>query len=151
MSIKPRTIDNLGIEASNQYAKNQKELDLRLIGDAQIFTGKIEAGITEPYVPAETFEKISIGPVTLWAAFMAPPDYSINSSRFFSYQFIPSLGSSERLQAVSDHLETLEKTISSDPTEQHEFKTCRNLITMLIGSFRTFELIKARCNQYQRG
>jgi len=150
---KSRTIDNLGIDASNQYARNQKELELdrHLIEESRMFPAKAEIAITEPYVPAETFEQISIGPVRIWATFMAPNDYSVKSSRLFSYQFIPSMGSSDRLQAISDKLETMEKTIGADPVSQHEFKACRNLISTLIQSFRTHDLIKARCNQYHRG
>jgi len=153
MSIKPRTIDNLGIEASKQYAKGQQELDRRLIEESRLFPSRIEAGLS-PYVPAEgeeSFTVFIIGRATVWAAFAPPAGYAARSSRLFSYIMIPSLGGSERLQALADKLENLEKTVPQNRLEQHQYNTLRSFIKHLIDSSRTFELIKSRCNQYQRG
>ncbi len=156
MSIKSRTIDNLGIEASNQYAKNQqalKDIDVNLLQESPYFRPSIESGLT-PYIPAggeESFSIFTIGRATVWAAFSAPANYGATAYRLFTYSFIPSLGGSERLQAIGDKLESLEKTISPDRVPQHEYKTLRSFIQHLIDSSRTFDLIKSRCNQYQRG
>ena len=152
MSIKPRTIDNLGIEASNKYAKDQEALDLRLIEDFRRPT-KLEGGFT-PYIPAggeESFTIFSIGSATVWAAFSSPENFSIQASGLFSHLMLPSIGGSEGLQALKDKLENLEKTIPQNSGEQREYKIVRSFISYLTDASRTFELIRARCNQYQRG
>ena len=53
--------------------------------------------------------------------------------------------------AAFDKLETVGKTVPADKTQQYEFQTIRSFVQLLINSSRTFDLIKARCNQYQRG
>lgn len=150
MSIKPRTIDNLGIEASQSYAKRQKELDLRLIEEARYFPPKIEGGIS-PYIPLLFEERFVIGSATVWAIFTPPANYSVSLSGLFSYQMIPSLGGTEKLQSLYDQLETLGKTIPDEKMQQYEYKTVLSFVQFLSESSRTFDLIKARCNQYQRG
>lgn len=188
MSIKARTVDDLGIEASNQYARNQATLDRQLMEETRLFPSKIEGGLN-PYISAEgeeSYAKFTIGQAVIWANFSPPKDYSVKASRLFTYQLIPSLGGSEQLQAISDKLEALEKGViislenpkaiileqrfkrheakregeheHEDEREQererkrmHEYKMFCSFIKMLIDSFRTFELIKSRCNQYQRG
>lgn len=152
MSIKPRTIDNLGIEASNKYAKGQEELEQRLIEDFRRPL-RLEGGLT-PYIPAggeESFTIFSIGCATVWAAFTCPENYSVNASGLFSHLMLPSIGGSEGLQALGDKLENLEKTIPKNAAQQDEYNKVRSFITYLTDASRTFELIKARCNQYQRG
>lgn len=190
MSIKPRTVDDLGIDASNQYARNQAALDPRLMEESRLFPSKIEGGLN-PYISAEgeeSYAKFTIGQAVIWANFSPPQDYGVKASRLFTYQLIPSLGGSERLQAISDKLESLDRSViislespktmilehglhrneerrqgehgheQEDQPEQererkrmHEYKMFCSFIKMMIDSFRTFELIKSRCNQYQRG
>ncbi len=151
MSSKLRTIDNLGIEASNQYAKGQQALDRHLIDESRFFPPSIKGGLT-PYIPSESEENFTIftmGRATVWAAFSPPMNYADSSVRLFTYLFIPSLGTSEQLQTLDDRLETLDKKIHKD--RERDYKKLCSFIKHLIDSSRTFELIKARCNQYQRG
>ena len=153
MSIKSRTIDNLGIEASNQYAKGQEALDRRLVEESRQFPTTIESGLT-PYISIggeESFSIFTMGRASVWAAFSPPANYNTTAYRLFSFLFIPSLGGSERLQALGDKLENLKKTISQDRAQQHEYKMLLSFVKHLVDSSRTFELIKSRCNQYQRG
>lgn len=151
MTLKPRTIDDLGIDASKQYAKNQQTIDRRLIEESK-YRGQFEPGaVLTPYIPAEYIEGFTIGSVAIWAGFTTPQDYDARSSRLYSYQMIPSLGGSEEMQATFDKLENIEKTVPQDKTDQYEYKTILSFVQLLIASNRTFELIRARCNQYQRG
>jgi hypothetical protein len=151
MSIKSRTIDNLGIEASNQYAKGQQSLDLRLVEESRFLPSKIEGGLA-PYIPGEgeeSFTIFTIGRASIWAAFTPPPKYDATIYHLYTYTLIPSLGTSEQLQALDDKFETVEKKITRE--KEREYKKLRALIKHLLSSSRTFELIKSRCNQYQRG
>lgn len=153
MSIKSRTIDNLGIEASNQYAKGQEALASGLVEDSRKFTITAEGGLP-PYIPAEGIDSFTIFSMkghTVWAAFSPPANYSALSPRLFTYSFIPSLGGSERLQTLADKLESLEKTIPQDRVQHHECKTLHSFVIDLVKFCRTHELIQSGRNQYQRG
>lgn len=147
------TIDNLGLEASKAYARGQQALDLRLIEESRYFPAKVEGGLT-PYISAEgeeSFTIFTIGRATVWATFSPPQNYSVSAFHLFSYLLIPSIGGSERLQALGDKLEGLEKTIPQDRVEQYKYQTLRSFVKHLIDFSRTLESIRARCNQYQRG
>lgn len=151
MTLKPRTIDDLGIDASKQYAKNQREIDRRIIEESK-YIGQFGPGaVLTPYIPSEYVEGFTIGAVAIWAGFTIPEEYAVRSSRLYSYQLIPSLGGSQEMQAYFDKLENIEKTVPQTKTDQYEYKTIHSFVQLLVESSRTFELIRARCNQYQRG
>jgi hypothetical protein len=151
MSIKARTIDDLGIEASNQYAKNQKELDRRLIEESHLFPSISEIGGIFPYAPPEYEDRFAVKRYAVWAGFKPPKNYPAVASRLFTYQFIPSLGSAEKQQALIDTFSALGETVPKDPVQQYEYKKILSLLQLLAKLGKTFDLIIARCNQYQRG
>lgn len=153
MGIKPRTIDDLGIEASKQYAQNKQELEgeVRLIEESRFFPAAMEPGVMIPYVPVSFEEGFTVAPFSTWASFSLPPNFAMSSARLFTYQFIPSIGSSERMQALNDQFDEIGKTLPADAKVQYEYKTISSLLVLLLRLVRTFELIRARKNQYQRG
>jgi hypothetical protein len=153
MGIKPRTIDNLGIEASRQYAKNQEALDQRLVEESRYFPSNVEGGLA-PYISAggeESFKIFSIGLPTAWATFSAPENYSVAGSRLFTHQMLPTIGGSEKLQANIDKLDILKEKIPPDDPAMPNLKIMLSHFTDMKDDSRTFELIKGRCNQYQKG
>jgi len=150
METKPLTIDNLPIDASNRYAKDQKELDRGIIEGSKLFQSKPDT--TAPATPYFRVEEgFSVGTLTRWATFTLPSDFAIHAARLYSYLLIPSLGTSDDLQETLDKLEALEKAVPQDKTPQYEYKTVHSLIKLLVDSSRTFDLIKGRCNQYHKG
>jgi hypothetical protein len=167
MSVKSRTIDDLGIDASNQYAKN-KELELGWIKEIRDLPVPVQIGIT-PYISEAqgTFSLFNIGQPITWATFVPPPGYFTAISRLYGYQLIPSLGGTERLQIISDKLELLEekmkpsskaalrkrsaKNSKESDVEKREYQKVCVFLKILIESSRTFDLIKSRCNQYKQG
>lgn len=166
MSVKPRTIDNLGIETSRRYAKDREQLqEAKFIEDSKLIPQKAEISVLKPFYPTELQEYLAPISQTLWAAFEPPPQYLTLSSPLFTYQLIPSLGSSEKQEADTDKLEALEDTLSKsfkegkrqgqDQQEQQEEEKERKILLHLlktIGKFdRTLEMINSRRNQYQRG
>lgn len=167
MTVKPRTIDNLGVESSIRYAKDQEALDTRLIQDSRFIPQKTEVSVVKPYVPAELEQYFAAGKVALWAAFSPPPDYLLQGKPLFSYQLIPSLGSYEKQEADSDKLESLEDALNKpyarkqsreggdqEKEKQEEEKERQILLALLkcIGALdRTLVFINSRRNQYQRG
>lgn len=162
MTVKPRTIDNLGIDTSSRYARDKAQLDTKIIEESRFIPLKTEVSVLKPYLPTEFEEYLMPGKLTLWAAFEPPPEYFGVISSLFSYQLIPSLGGYEKQEADTDKLEALEDTINKQFKEgkrdqqegQQEEKERKTLLQMLqiIGKLdRTLSLINSRRNQYQRG
>lgn len=103
--VDPRTIDNLGIEASIRYAQDQQELDKGLIREGKTVRGKTEIDVTIPYFASE-FEKIYETqkrniPV---AALLPPPKYAEQQRRIFTHQILPSLGTDEKIDAQTQRI-----------------------------------------------
>lgn len=163
MTIKSRTIDNLGIEASSRYAKD-KQLDTKLVEESRFIPLKTEVTVLKPYLPTELEEYLLPQKLTLWASFEAPPQFFAETANpLFSYQLIPSVGGYEEQEADLEKLEALEDTINKQFSEgngrdqeegQEEEKERKTLLALLqtIGKLdRTLTLINSRRYQYQRG
>ena len=158
--VKSRTIDNLGIETSSRYARDQSTLDTKLIEESRFIPLKAAVSVVKPYLPTE-FEEYFFPKFTLWASFAPPPNYFGYAQPLFSYQLIPSLGGYEKQEADADKLEALEDTLSKafkegkqDQQQQEEEQERKTLMSLLqtIGKLdRTLILINSRRNQYQRG
>ncbi len=162
MTIKSRTIDNLGIETSSRYARDKAQLDTKLIEDSRFIPQKTEVSVVKPYLPTEFEEYLRPGTLTLWASFEPPPESLAFTKPLFSYQLIPSLGGYEKQEADSDKLEALEDTLNKsfkegkrDNQEQQEDererKTLVSLLQIISKLDRTLGIINSRRNQYQRG
>jgi len=153
MSVKPRTIDNLGVESSVRYARDKEQLDLNLISDSKWVAKQIEIAVTQPYVPSE-FEKLfSAKPTIQWALFSAPPAYEAQTRALFSYQLIPSLGSNEKQEAETEKLMALKDAVNKDkdPKEDNQRQRLLAFFKVLEKLDKTLIFINARRNQYQRG
>jgi hypothetical protein len=164
MSIKPRTIDNLGMETSVRYAKDKELLDLRMVEDSRWISPRIEVSVTKPYVPSEFDQLFSAKPTMQWALFSAPPAFEAYSRALFSYQLIPSLGSTEKQEADTEKLAALEDALHKenqqgkgrdrggrDKHEEHERKRILALLKCIGQLDKTLVFINSRRNQYQRG
>ncbi len=159
MSVKPRTIDNLGVDSSIRYAKDKELLDTRFIEESKWIPKKTEVSVTKPYIPTEFEQLFSPARTVQWALFDAPPDYGANARALFSYQLIPSLGTYEKQEADEEKLAALEDAIhkrekNQDQGSQEEEKE-RQAILALFQCIKkldkTLSMINSRRNQYQRG
>ena len=163
MSVKPRTIDNLGIEAAIRYARDKEVFESTFIEDSRIVSQKLEIPVGRPYVPSEFDQLFSIGKTIAWASFYPPPEYFSYAKPLFSYQLIPSLGGYEKQEADADKLAALEDAIDKQKgskqdqsdkekeEEEKERKTISELLRCIEKLDRTLILINSRRNQYQRG
>ena len=150
MSIKPRTIDNLGIETSSRYARDQAQLDTKFIEDSRHI--RTEVSVVKPYLPTEFEEYLLPEKPTMWASFAPPPESFTYGQPLFSYQLIPSLGGYEKLEADTDQFEeTLGKPLKEGQEEERERKTILKLLQTVNVLDRILRLANARRNQYQRG
>lgn len=164
MTVKPRTIDNLGVDASIRYAKDQELLEPRLIEESRLIPQKTEVTVAKPLELSEFEKTYSLGRTSSWALFSPPPDFYSRDKGLFSYQLIPSLGGYEKLEADSDKIETLEDVLEksderegrgqSDQEREKDEKSRQTLLALFqcIDKLnKTLAMINARRNQYQRG
>ncbi len=165
MTVKPRTIDNLGIETSARYARDKTQLDTKLVEESRFVPLKTEVSVVKPYLPTELEEYLLPDKLTLWASFEAPPGYVLQGKPLFSYQLIPSLGGYEKQESDTEKLEALEDTLNKqfgqrkreqgeEQEEQEEEKERKTLLGLLrtIGTLdRSLSFINSRRCQYQRG
>jgi hypothetical protein len=162
MTVKPRTIDNLGIETSSRYARDQAQLDTKFIEESRFIPLKTEVSVLRPYLPTEFEEYLRTETLSLWASFEPPPEYYASSKPLFSFQLIPSLGGYEKQEADEDRIVALEESLKKsfkegkrDQQEQQEDEKDRKTILGLLKTIskldRTLGLINSRRNQYQRG
>jgi hypothetical protein len=159
MTVKPRTIDNMGIDTSSRYARDKASLDTKLIDESRYIPNKTEVSVVKPYFPTEFEEYLFPNKLTLWASFSPPPDYLAYAKPLFSYQLIPSMGGYEKQEADSDKLEALEDSLNKQSKDgkqdQQEEERERKILMKLLKTVgtldRTLILINSRRNQYQRG
>lgn len=164
MSVKPRTIDNLGIEASIRYAKDKELFEARFIEESRLISQKTEISVAKPYVPSDFDQLFAVGKTLCWASFQPPPESFQGVSSLFSYQLIPSLGGYEKQEADSDRIEALKDALQkhrekqeqnrdreSDDREEKERKIIENLLECIKKLDKNLLLINSRRNQYQRG
>lgn len=163
MGVKPRTIDNMGIETSSRYARDKAQLDSKIIEDSRFIPLKTEVSVVKPYLPTEFEEYLMADELTLWASFEPPPEYFAHSKPLFSYQLIPSLGGYEKQESDTEKLEALEDTINKQfkegkqdqqqegQEEEKERKTVLGLLKTIGKLDRSLILINACRSQYQRG
>src|SRR5215469_17506132 len=107
----PRTIDNLGIEASTRYAEDIKELDSKLLVEARGIQEQTEIEITHPFFLPELEVLLEPQKQQTWATFTPPQGYFEQKKRFFMFQLIPSLGSEEKHEMQTQKILSL-KTFS---------------------------------------
>jgi hypothetical protein len=164
MSIKSRTIDNLGMDASVRYAKDKQLYEPQFIEESKLVPQKTEVSVLKPYIPNEFEQLFSLGKQVPWATFSAPPNYYAQSKPLFSYQLIPSLGSYEKQDANTDKLESLQDALQKPykkkkehneedekEEEEEERQTLLALFQCIQKLDKTLSLINSRRNQYQRG
>ena len=164
MTLKPRTIDQLGIDTSIRYAKDQQLLDPKLIEESRWIPQKAETSVMKPYVPTD-FDPHYMGEKggTIWALFSPPPGYFTGGRLLFTYQLIPSLRNFETQEGANDHLTELEEALQKprkrkkknqdddSPREEEEKESLLELLRCIKKLDGTLALINGRRNQYQRG
>jgi hypothetical protein len=159
MSVKPRTIDNMGVDTSSRYARDKATLDTKLVEESRFIPSKTEVSVVKPYLPTEFEEFLFPNKLTLWASFSPPPEYLSSAKSLFSHQLIPSMGGYEKQEADSDKLEALEDALNKghrdnkqgQQEEERERKILLNLFKTIGILDRTLIFINSRRNQYQRG
>lgn len=160
MTSKPRTIDNLGIDASIRYAKDQQLFEPKFIEESKIVSKKTEIPVSRPYTPSEFEQTFSSEQPRIWATFSPPSEAFLTDNSLFSFQLIPSLGSYEKFEDTQQLLnDALERRRETDPErslkekqqEEKEKQLIQDLLVCIEKMDKSLSLINARRNQYQRG
>lgn len=171
----PRTIDNLGIEASTRYAEDLRELDQKLLVEARGIQEQTEIEVTHPFFLTELETLLEPQKQQTWATFTPPKGYFEQKKRFFMFQLIPSLGSEEKHETQTQKIVSL-KTFSkkkrgdqqqndkqqekdpesdhSDPEREYHEKEKKILLSVLqtiMHLDKEIQEINARRGQYHKG
>lgn len=172
----PRTIDNLGIDASNRYAEDRQKLDQNLlVKEGRNLPLPSQIDVTVPYYPSELDLLFDVTPRQLsWADFYPPTGFVDQKKRLFTHQIIPSLGSEDkketqvkriqarvRLTEEKNKKEGREKKKEQQvygwederelQEEENEKKTLLNLLDKIIAFDKFLIDINSRRTQYQKG
>lgn len=147
MTTKPRTVDNLGIDASIRYAKDKELFEAGLIEESHLVSQKTAIPVSKPYIPSEYDPLFSVGKSLRWAHFSPPSEYLRAYARsLFSYQLIPSLGPYEKQDEDEDKLTQLEEA-----GEGEDLQAIIALFKCVRGLDKILATIQMKRNQYQRG
>ncbi len=171
----PRTIDNLGREASTRWAEDQSYLDEKLIKEARGIQSQTEIEVTIPSFPSE-LEALVCSQTTFltWALFVMPNRYNEQKKRLFTFQLVPSLGSDEKKESQSQKIlaklrsladrrkekegkeeEKSQKQKWQEEKEVEEEEKEKKTLISLLDTITTYDKflvdINSRRSQYQKG
>jgi len=126
MTVKSRTIDNLGADASIRYAKDKALYESRFVDESLFISKQSEIPVSSPYVPPEFERLFSSQPTMLWALFAPPGDLFPLSRTIFSYQLIPTLHISDQ-EDDKDLIEAVEDALGQNKDQDDKEKEQQNI------------------------
>ncbi|MDR2539702.1 MAG: DUF5399 family protein [Chlamydiales bacterium] len=166
----PRTIDNLGIEASTRYAEDLRELNPKLLIEARGIQEQTEIEITYPFFLPKLEVLLEPQKQQTWATFTPPKGYFEQKKRFFMSQVIPSLGSEEKHEMQMQKILSLntfsrkkredqqqkeeQESGYSNPEKEYHEKEKKILVSILqtiMHLDKEIQEINARRGQYHKG
>jgi hypothetical protein len=142
-----RTIDDLGVEASNLYAEaqRQRELEPWSTETSGWVPSQTRVSTTTPAYTSEFDTLFGLGAEkALWASVLAPPGFAAYRKRLFAEQLIPDLGTPTMRESM---LERIEGTTG----DEEEKKVLANLLKNLDQFDQILIDINSRRTQYQKG
>jgi hypothetical protein len=148
--VRTKTIDNLGIGASNVYAEAQENLkNIRWIEEARLLGQQAEVLTLAPTFLSEYETKFGLRRTILWAAFPGEPAFPL--FMLFGITLIPALGTDDEQQNVLDEMTALADTLPPDALVQQEYKKILALLRLIHELDRTLERVNAERMRYHKG
>ncbi|MCP5505275.1 MAG: DUF5399 family protein [Chlamydiales bacterium] len=171
--VEPKTIDNLGLDTSVRWAKDQQYFDSSLIKESSLVSRQTTIDVTSPAFSSKFDALFQINQRFIpWALLGAPQGYNLQKMRLFTYQAIPSLGSEEFLHVqmlkIKDRVKAQKESRAKrreagqgseyawedEREEEEELRQSKTLIALLeylqiLDKLMTE--INARRSQYQKG
>jgi hypothetical protein len=171
--VEPKTIDNLGLDTSVRWAKDQQYLDHSLIKESSMVSRQTTVDVTSPAYSSKFDSLFQINQRFIpWALLSAPKGYNLQKMRLFTFQTIPSLGTDEFLsvlmQRIKDRVDAQKEARAKrketgkgseypwqdEREEEEELRQSKSLIALLEYLQLLDKLmieINARRSQYQKG
>lgn len=169
----PKTIDNLGLDTSVRWAKDQQFLDQSLIKESPFISRQTTIDVTSPSYSSKFDTLFQINQRFIpWALLNSPTGYNLQKMRLFTFQTIPSLGSDEflsaQMQKIKDRVEAQKEARAKrreagqgseypwedEKEEEEELRQSKTLVALLEYLQLLDKLmieINARRSQYQKG
>lgn len=171
--VEPKTIDNLGLDTSVRWAKDQQYLDQSLIKESSMISRQTTVDVTSPAYSSQFDSLFQLNQRFIpWALLGAPEGYNLQKMRLFTFQTIPSLGSEEflsaQMQKIRDRVDAQKEARAKrreagegseyewedEREEEQEMRQSKSLIALLEYLQLLDKLmieINARRSQYQKG
>lgn len=154
-----RTIDNLGLDISNQYAEGREAYDESLVKESKAITSQARVDVTTPFLPSESDSLFGLSERgAVWPAISPPPSYNSSRRRLFAEQVIPSLGTPDAQETQMERLEAFgnsEIDRHPNPADALEIGREQKTLLTLLGKIHDCDQdlieINARRVQYQKG
>lgn len=171
--VEPKTIDNLGLDTSVRWAKDQQYLDPSLMKESSLVSRQTTIDVTSPAFSSQFDTLFQINQRFIpWALLGAPEGYNLQNMRLFTFQAIPSVGGEEfllvQMQKIRDRVDAQKKARAKrrkagqgseyawedEREEEEELRQSKTLIALLeylqiLDKLMTE--INARRSQYQKG
>lgn len=110
MSTQPKTVDNLGVDLSAQYARGQKNIDPKLLRESRSVPIHTQVTTTEPSFQSHVEELLAFNKKNIsFAKFNAPKGFHSHQMAIFTYQIVPSMGSFEKQEVNRDKLDAMKE------------------------------------------
>lgn len=169
----PRTVDNLGPEASQIYAERKEAYDASHIKEAPTIPDKTRIEVTSPSFTPELDELLKSQPSSItWASIPPPRGYYQQRNRLFTSQLIPSMGSEDKQESQTQKILAKIKSMTEQKTldekgvqnkrqqyeqersleeEEKEKKVLTALLEKITHLDKLIIEINSRRTQYQKG
>ena len=150
----PKTIDNLGIDASIRWAQDQHLVDTSITQESRFVSKQATVDIASPFFVNEfdTLLQAHQGFIT-WASFSPPPGHP-QQTHLFTHQAIPSLGSKElrmaQIQKIRDLMQNKQDS-KEEKNETKESETLQALLQYIQNLDANVAQVEARRSQFSKG
>lgn len=149
-----KTIDDLGPDASQQYAEGQYLLERDHLELPRI-PPRIQIDVTRPTPLSEFDQKYTIEKKVQWADFPPPAGFFEQKGRLFTDLVAPRLGSLEMRDNLQQKLEQMGISGNGDTVQKEKRQLERKILLSLLSRLKSMDQmlidINTKCNQYHKG
>jgi hypothetical protein len=166
MGMTPKTIDNLGYDASQRYAVDQQFLSGqdKIHQEARELFGQTQVNTATPSFSSEVDSLLNpTGKNPAWANFSAPHGFFEHKKKFFTHQLLPQMSIQEKNegyakkitdfdghQEENEHKPEWEITKEAEKTDK-EKTALLNLLNCLLNLDKCMLYVNSKRTQYHKG
>ena len=160
MSSDAKTIDNLGVDLSVQYARSQQDVDVKLMRESRSVPIHTQVTTTEPSFPSHIEELFALNKKNIsFARFKAPEGFHSHQLPIVTYQIVPSMGSFEKQEVNKEKVDAMKdeegkRDKKDEEAESEELKEIA-IVTKMLDKMGLLDkylgMINSRREQYHKG